>query len=87
MRTPTERQQLLVAAIAGYQHQITDMTRRVAELRRELGDSVQAGIEAVPDRRRGPARRKNQISEEGRARIAAAQRARWAALKKKGRAA
>ena len=63
----------LQAALVGYQRQLEDIETKMAELRRRLG--------------RGPAPttkgRKHRMSAEGRARIAAAQRARWAKFKKK----
>jgi hypothetical protein len=67
--------ELLQAALRGYEHQLAILTQRITEVRRELsggGVRSEAG-EGKP--RRG-------MSDAGRARVAAAQRKRWAALKK-----
>src|SRR6476469_7080824 len=67
--------ELLQAALAGYERQKEVLEERIAEIRRELvgggGHSVEAGDGRL---RRG-------MSADGRARVAAAQRKRWAALK------
>jgi hypothetical protein len=69
----------LEAALVGYQQQLHDIESKMTDLRRKLGKpagsiSVKKGAKAAP--------RKHRMSAEGRARIAAAQRARWAKVKK-----
>jgi hypothetical protein len=61
--------ELLKAALIGYEQQKAVMEERIAELRRELGEA-------------GEEKPKRGMSADGRARVAAAQRKRWAALKK-----
>jgi hypothetical protein len=72
----------LEAALVGYQQQLQEIQTKMTELRRRLGSGsgkAQAQASAA-----APARgRKHRMSAEGRARIAAAQRARWAKFKKK----
>ena len=72
--TKAPDEQLLQAALVGYEHQRAIVDERIAEIRRELaGASGGSGAgEGTP--RRG-------MSAEGRRRIAAAQRKRWAELK------
>ena len=62
----------LRAALVGCQHQIDDIQARMAEIRGALGvkTKAKAGAPTVTTRRK--------ISAAGRARIAAAQRKRWA---------
>ncbi len=71
--------ELLAAALAGYQHQYEVLGERMAEIRRELGSrGGSPGVTATtsqPRRRRG-------MSAETRARMAEAQRRRWAGAKK-----
>jgi hypothetical protein len=72
----------LEAALIGYQHQLRQLEAKMADVRQTLrGQGT-----TTPARRNAPAakpaRQKHQMSAEGRARIAAAQRARWAKLKK-----
>lgn len=70
---------ILQAALLGYQQQLEEINAKIAELRRRLGGrSAPAPSGAAP---RAP-QKKHRISAEGRARIAAAQRRRWAAAKK-----
>jgi hypothetical protein len=76
----------LQAALVGYQQQLEMIQQKMAEIRRSLGKSASvpaaktngvvshAGVKTAP--------RKHRMSEEGRARIAAAQRARWAKSKR-----
>ena len=74
------------AALVGYQRQLDEIQTKMTELRRRLGRSagktVVASVKAAPgvSSRAG---RKHRMSAEGRARIAAAQRARWAKFKRK----
>lgn len=71
---------ILQAALLGYQQQLEEINAKIADLRRRLGSrggtTPAAGV--AP---RAP-QKKHRISPEGRARIAAAQRRRWAAAKK-----
>jgi len=72
----------LEAALVGYQRQLEDIQGKISELRRRLGGRAPAA--AAPSAAPRPARRRrHKMSAEGRARIAAAQRARWAKFKKK----
>lgn len=63
----------LKAALVGYQHQLDGIHARMAEIRSALGRNAPANAIAAATAR--PTRR---ISAAGRARIAAAQRKRWA---------
>ena len=69
---------MLQAALLGYQQQLEVINAKIAELKRRLGGRAVATA-AVGAR---PPQKKHRISPEGRARIAAAQRKRWAAAKK-----
>jgi hypothetical protein len=71
---------ILQAALLGYQQQLEVINGKIAELKRRLGGRSAAPT-AVAAR---PPQKKHRISPEGRARIAAAQRKRWAAAKKTG---
>jgi hypothetical protein len=71
---------ILQAALLGYQQQLDVINAKIAELKRRLGGRG-AAPSAVSAR---PSQKKHRISPEGRARIAAAQRKRWAAAKKTG---
>jgi hypothetical protein len=74
------------AALLGYQRQLEEIQAKMAELRRRLGRSPGRGPAAAAQSVGGSAPkagRKHRMSPEGRARIAAAQRARWAKFKKK----
>jgi len=71
------------AALVGYQRQLEEIQDKMAELRRRLGGSPgrpPAAKTSAPSKGGG---RRHRMSAEGRARIAAAQRARWAKFKKK----
>jgi hypothetical protein len=73
----------LQAALAGYQQQLQHIEGKMAEVRRQLravGATAKstASAQAAPERRP----RKHRMSAEGRERIAAAQRARWAKVKR-----
>ena len=72
--------ELLAAALVGYQHQLDETQSKIAEIRHKLGIGpvARSAKPAVPVARR----KKGRMSAEGRARIAAAQRARWAKVKK-----
>ncbi len=72
----------LQAAVFGYRQQLEYIEARIAEIKQKLGKS--GAVPALyPVSRLAPIRRKHRISAEGRARIAAAQRARWAKTQKK----
>jgi hypothetical protein len=71
---------ILQAALLGYQQQLEVVNAKIADIRRRLGVRNTSSTSAM-----APARapqKKHRISAEGRARIAAAQRRRWAAAKK-----
>lgn len=68
---------ILSAALVGYQAQLVEIDRKIQTIHAKLG----ARTIALPGA--GKPARKHLISSEGRARIAAAQRKRWAAMKKK----
>jgi hypothetical protein len=75
----------LQAALVGYQQQLEHIEARMAEVRRRLR-AAGAAAKSVASAQAAPARagrrpKKHRMSAEGRARIAAAQRARWAKLK------
>lgn len=72
--------ELLAAALAGYQKQLSEIEGKMAELRRRLGGKAGAPAAA-------PEVKKSRLSEAARARIAAAQRKRWAAARKAAAAA
>jgi hypothetical protein len=80
--TPT-----LQAALVGYQQQLETIQQKMAEIRRSLGKSASVpatkgnGVAAHTGAVKAAPRR-HRMSEEGRARIAAAQRARWAKSKR-----
>jgi len=73
----------LQAALLGYQQQLEQIQTKMAEIRRMLG---QATPSAAPSTSRAgktaTVKQKHRMSPEGRARIAAAQKARWAKVKK-----
>jgi hypothetical protein len=71
-------QDLLDAALAGYEVQAQAIRRAIAELQSKLkGRKVSVDAGGVT-----PARKNHRISAEGRRRIAEAQKARWSAQKK-----
>ena len=72
----------LEAALVGYQQHLQQIEAKMAELRRHLGKAPAAVPAAKRARKAAPAKQKHRMSAEGRARIAAAQRARWAKTKK-----
>jgi hypothetical protein len=71
---------ILQAALLGYQQQLEVVTAKIADLRRRLGGRSAASAPVIAPAR--SSQKKHRISPEGRARIAAAQRRRWAATKK-----
>jgi hypothetical protein len=73
----------LEAALVGYQQHLHQIEAKMADLRRLLGNGAATAIAPAPKRgRRAAGKQKHRMSPEGRARIAAAQRARWAKAKK-----
>ena len=73
----------LEAALVGYQHQLQHIESKMAELRHALRQNPEAAPAAKPAvKQKAVKKARHKMSEEGRARIAAAQRARWAKLKK-----
>jgi hypothetical protein len=71
---------ILQAALLGYQQQLEEINGKIADLRRRLGGRGSTPAAGVAPR--ATSQKKHRISPEGRARIAAAQRRRWAAAKK-----
>lgn len=74
----------LQMALLGYQQQLNEVEGKITNLRRRLG-SHSTEAPSVASTSAAPTAgepRKHRISPEGRARIAAAQRRRWAAAKK-----
>jgi hypothetical protein len=79
---------LLSAALLGYEQQRSAIVDKIAELRRQLGRRGAANGVAIPaDAVRVPVRKKRTLSAVARNRIAAAQRKRWAALRKESKPA
>jgi len=74
---------ILEMAIVGYQSEIVKISAKIADIKSQLGQSGPGRPEAAVTAtdHAAPAKRRT-MSAAGRARIAAAQRARWAALKK-----
>ena len=72
----------LEAALLGYQQHLQQIEAKMAELRRMLKQTPAAAPSAKRAPKAAPAKQKHRMSAEGRARIAAAQRARWAKSKK-----
>jgi hypothetical protein len=68
---------LLEAALLGYQAEQKRIQAAIAELQKRIGGGKPPKPKSQP-----AVRKKHRISAEGRARIAAAQRKRWAASKK-----
>ncbi len=72
---------ILQAALLGYQQQLQMIDTKIADLKRHLG--VRSAAPAQPASPSRTPQKKHRISAEGRARIAAAQRKRWAVAKKR----
>ena len=72
----------LEAALVGYQQHLQQIEAKMAELRSMLKQAPATAPAAKRARRAAPGKQKHRMSAEGRARIAAAQRARWAKAKK-----
>ncbi len=79
---------LLEMAIIGYESQLQHITAKIAELKAQLGQRGPGRPKASANESNvaNPTKRRT-ISKAGRERIAAAQRARWAAQKKQQTAA
>jgi hypothetical protein len=74
---------IIEAAIVGFEQQKRQIDETIAELRTQLNGSAEAKAgRKAKAAEIAPARRKHTISAEGRARIAAAQRRRWAVQQK-----
>jgi len=71
----------LEAALIGYQHQVDEIQAKIASIRRQLTGTPPA-VAPQAKRAAAPRKQKHKMSPEGRARIAEAQRARWAKAKK-----
>jgi hypothetical protein len=78
---------LLEMAIVGYQSELNKLSAKIADIKAQLGQrgpgrpkatATAAATASAPDH---TARKRRTIGKAGRARIAAAQRARWAAQK------
>ena len=83
MPTPKLSAEIITAAIQGFEFQKTSIDGKIAELKAMLsGGTTQTAATPEPTKRK---RRK--MSAAGRARIAAAQRKRWAASKVQAEAA
>ena len=67
---------ILKAALVGYQQELDRIKGKIADLQRQLGRRSE------PATAQARAARKHHVSAEGRARIAAAQKKRWAAAKR-----
>jgi hypothetical protein len=78
---PTSDTSLLEAALAGYQAELVRITAAIADLKKRLGRG--GGGDVPSPFSKAAARKTHRISAEGRARIAEAQRKRWAAARKK----
>jgi hypothetical protein len=77
---------LLEMAIVGYQSEVEKLSAKIADIKAQLGQPGPGRPKAAPPTATGtdqvaPQKRRT-ISKAGRARIAAAQKARWAAQKK-----
>jgi hypothetical protein len=72
---------LLEAALVGYQTELGKITAAIADLQKRLGRRGGGGS-STPFTKAPAARKEHRISAQGRARIAEAQRKRWAAAKK-----
>ena len=74
----------LEAALMGYQQHLHQIEAKMADLRRLIGHTNSGSSAPAIKRARkaAPRKQKHRMSPEGRARIAAAQRARWAKAKK-----
>jgi hypothetical protein len=76
--------EVLEAALIGLEHRRSEIDEKMAELRRKLGSRAARGtrMDARAGSAAAPVRKKRTLSAGAGRRIAAAQRKRWAALKK-----
>lgn len=72
--------ELLAAAVIGYQAQLKAIDEKIREIRSELGGSGQVAV--ISDRVTPAPTGKRTMSPDAKARIAAAQKKRWAAYHK-----
>ncbi|SRR5260370_6550268 len=72
----------LEAALVGYQQHLRQIEAKMADLRRLIGHTNSGAPAIKRARKAASGKQKHRMSPEGRARIAAAQRARWAKAKK-----
>lgn len=72
----------LEAALLGYQQHLKQIDGKMSDIRRMLGGAPSIAPATPQAAKAAPAKQKHTMSAEGRARIAAAQRARWAKVKK-----
>ena len=90
-RQPALSPEILQAALEGLEAQRSRIDEQVAQVRARLGKRGPGRPRKVAKKAarkpRTPAKKKHTISAAGRKRIAAAQRERWAKLKKKQKAA
>ena len=82
-------QEVLEHALIGYQHKLTQIEEKIADLRRQLSNGSKVQAFNVTNHSTGTASKKKRVmSAEARARIAAAQVRRWKKVRaQKGRAA
>jgi hypothetical protein len=74
---------LLAAALVGYEQRLAEISGKIAEIQRQLGHRVAHDEHEVLSVAEGaPARRRRNMSADGRKRIAAAQRKRWASYRR-----
>jgi hypothetical protein len=76
---------ILEMAIIGYESQLEELTAKIADIKAQLGQRgpgrPKATAAAATETAEGGPQKRRTMSAAGRARIAAAQRARWAAQK------
>jgi hypothetical protein len=77
----TKDTSLLEAALVGYQAELAKITAAISDLQKRLGKHKDGHVRGTL-LKAAAARKEHRISAEGRARIAEAQRKRWAAAKK-----
>ena len=77
---------LLEMAIVGYQSRLETISAKIADIKAQLGQRgpgrPKATVAAAAGTEHAAPQKRRTMSKAGRARIAAAQRARWAALKR-----
>jgi hypothetical protein len=79
---PSADESMLEMALVGYQSQLAEVSAKIADIKEQLGQRGPGRPKATAaGTDRAGAQKRRTISKAGRARIAAAQRARWAAQK------